>query len=78
MIRVDLGQEVEPNVWLWTCALLHLRGRSRQPLFDACRDLQRAGADPKAYAGLFRNERHTCDMTCTVQTGARLAANRDG
>ena len=42
MIRVELGEEVKwHGRFRWTCPRYALSGISRQPLLDACREIQR-------------------------------------
>jgi hypothetical protein len=70
MIRVLLGAEVRPGIWLYSVPGTPLVGRSRQPLLDACRQLKRMGADPLDGAGLFRAGRSEPDITCSIEAGA--------
>jgi len=71
VIRVECGEEVNRHgKWRWTCPRYALRGVSRQPLLDACREIRRMGGDPKEIAGLFREARSVPDLTCTVGWGA--------
>ena len=70
MIRVIKGNEVKPSVWEFSVEGYDLRGRSRQPLLDACRALKSLGVDPKEGIGAFREGRDEADMTCTVEVGA--------
>ena len=71
MIRVELGGEVDRHGrWRWTCPRYGLRGVSRQPLLDACREIKRMGGDTAEAVGLFREARSTPDMTCGVGWGA--------
>ena len=71
MIRVELGEEVKRRGrFRWTCPQYALSGISRQPLLDACREIQRMGADTAALVGLFREARSVPDATCSVGWGA--------
>jgi hypothetical protein len=71
MIRVELGEEIgKRGIWRWTCPRYGLGGRSRQPLLDACRQIQSMGGDPKETVGLFREARSVPDSTCSVGWGA--------
>ena len=48
MIRVERGAEVGPGVFAWHVPALGLSGRSRQPLLDACRQINSLLEPPKS------------------------------
>lgn len=75
MIRVELGDEVSAGVFAFRVASHGLCGKSRQPLLDACRELERMGADTQSLAGLFREGREIADMTVKVGIGAKLTVS---
>ena len=78
MIRVELGEEVNRHGrWRWTCPRYALRGVSRQPLLDACREIKSMGGDTALLVGLFREARSTPDMTCSVGCGASHSVRED-
>lgn len=80
MIRIDLGAEVNGlgpkagkrhGIFEYSCARYPLvRGYSRQPLLDACRQLKSLYAPTARLAGLFREGRDTPDLTCSFDVGA--------
>jgi hypothetical protein len=70
MIRIERGIEVSPGIWEYTVPSLGLSGRSRQPLLDACRQIERAGGDPAHEAGVFREQSTDADISCPVGIGA--------
>ncbi len=59
------------------CRQYGIRGLSRQPLLDACRAIERAGADPAAEIALFRLGATDWDVKTTVGHGARLSVRED-
>src|SRR5258706_12461764 len=71
-IRIERGAEVAPGVWAYSVPALALRGRSRQPLLDACRSIKRALGPTGARARLFRGASEVADISCLVETGALL------
>ena len=78
MIRVELGHEVrKQGRWVWTCPRYALRGISRQPLLDACRQIQRMGEDTASLVGLFREARSVPSITCSVGWGASHSVRED-
>ena len=93
MIRVMLGEEYggwrsvgcgfSHGVWHWYVRLGQngnastLEGYSRQPLLDACRELQRIGTPLTSPVGLFREGRSKPDLFCTVEAGAGLTVRED-
>ena len=78
MIRVELGEEVNRHGrWRWICPRYALRGVSRQPLLDACREIQSMGGDTALLVGLFREARSTPDMKCSVGWGASHTVRED-
>jgi hypothetical protein len=71
VIRVELGEEVKRRGrFRWICPRYALRGVSRQPLLDACREIKRMGGDTAELVGLFREARSMPDATCSVGWGA--------
>lgn len=75
MIRIERGSEVSPGIWAYTIPSLGLGGRSRQPLLDACRQIERAGGDPRSSAGVFREGRSEPDISCLVGNGAKVTVS---
>jgi hypothetical protein len=71
MIRINRGAEVSPGIWKYSVPSLGIEGRSRQPLLDACRQIERAGGDPEHEAGVFREGSTVADITCPVWVGAK-------
>jgi hypothetical protein len=78
MIRVELGKEVKPGIWAYRVEGYGLEGRSRQPLLDACRMVERAGGDTSQQIGLFRKGKANCDLFCQVKVGAGLTVDESG
>jgi hypothetical protein len=77
MIRVERGKEVGGGPE--TVCRFHyhvvgheIRGVSRQPLSDACRELIAQGVDPLTPVGRFREGRAEPDLTSTVGAAAAL------
>src|SRR5438552_2487740 len=80
VIRIDLGAEVDGpgpkagkrhGIFEYSCVRYPLvRGHSRQPLLDACRQLKSLYAPTAQLAGLFREGRDTPDLTCSLDAGA--------
>ena len=80
VIRIDLGEEVDGDgpragrrhgIFEYSCVQYPLvRGYSRQPLLDACRQLKSLYAPTAQFAGLFREGRDTPDLTCSLDVGA--------
>ena len=75
MIRIERGQEVSPGIWEYSVPSLGLCGRSRQPLLDACRQIERAGGDPETRAGLFREQSTEADISCRVGIGTKYTVS---
>jgi hypothetical protein len=75
VIKVIRGNEVSPGIWEYTVPSLTLSGRSRQPLLDACRQIQRTGADPRTPAIIYREGVEHPDMSTTVGYGANLTVS---
>jgi hypothetical protein len=75
MIRIERGNEVAPGVFEFSIPSLRLFGKSRQPLLDGCRLIERA-VDPTelagARAGVFRDGKAEPDISCLVLKGAEL------
>ena len=76
-IRVNLGPEVTPGIWLYRVEGYALEGRSRQPLLDACRQLKSLGVDTDRAAGLFRSGRDKPDLSCSIRVGAATTVLED-
>jgi hypothetical protein len=75
MIRVDRGEEVAPGIFQFSIPSLHLFGKSRQPLLDACRQIKRALGSTKSAgvrAGVYREGKSQPDISCLVLYGADL------
>ena len=72
MIKIIRGAETSPGIWEYSVPSLALRGKSRQPLLDACRQIKRALGPTSAHAGLFREGRDVPDISCAVEAGAML------
>ncbi len=80
VIRIGLGAEVDGEgpragkrhgIFEYSCARYPLvRGHSRQPLLDACRQLKSLYAPTAQLAGLFREGRDTPDLMCSLDVGA--------
>jgi hypothetical protein len=80
VIRIDRGPEVDGplptsgkrhGVFRYSCVdHPSVEGFSRQPLLDACRQLKLILGPTADRAGLFREGRHTPDLTCSVEWGA--------
>lgn len=68
----DLRDAGRPGVFAYTVPAHGLSGASRQPLLDACRQLQRILGDTGELVGQFREGRDVPDMTCALNVGARL------
>ena len=85
MIRIELGAEVdgpEPTAGrrhgIFEYAAVGyptVRGHSRQPLLDACRQIKRMGGDTRQLVGLFWPGSSTPSLTCTVEAGAALTVS---
>jgi hypothetical protein len=73
MIRVDITEEIDRRgVFAYRVAGLPIEARSRQPLLDACRQIQDLLGPTAQKAGLFRNGRKHPDLSCYFTEGARL------
>jgi hypothetical protein len=80
MIRIELGAEVNgpgpkakrrQGVFEYSCLRYPLvRGYSRQPLLDACRQLKSLYALTEQRVGLFRDGSDVADITCPLEVGA--------
>ena len=77
MIRVELGEEIERRgIWAWRVAALALEGRSRQPLLDACRAIQRMGGVCGAeQVAKYREGRDEPCMICRLDVGAAMTVS---
>lgn len=70
MIKIVKGAETSPGMWEYVIPSLGLRGKSRQPLLDGCRQIKSMlGVTPER-AGLFREGREAPDISCSVEIGA--------
>jgi hypothetical protein len=79
MIRIEMGEEVHGRGrWRWKVPAMALEGFSRQPLLDACREIERTSGAGDRRVGLFREGRSTPDMTCTVRWGASKTVDEEG
>ena len=72
MIRIDLEAEGPAGQWAYAVRGTSIEGVSRQPLLDACRQLNSTGDRTGQRAGLFRNGKSTPDLHCLVSVGAGL------
>jgi len=75
MIRIERGAEALPGIWEYAVPSLHLCGKSRQPLLDACRQIKRMGGDTSQRCGMFREGRERPDISCVVERGAELTVS---
>jgi hypothetical protein len=80
MIRIERGAEVDGpkptdgsrhGVFEYHCVRYPLvRGYSRQPLLDACRQLKSLYGLTAQHVGLFREGSEVADITCPLEVGA--------
>ena len=73
MIRVELGEEVNRRGrFRWTCPRYALRGVSRAPLLDACREIGRMGGrvPPRYWAYSGDGARSVPDCRLAALDGA--------
>jgi hypothetical protein len=70
MITIIRDAEVSPGIWAYHVPSLALCGRSRQPLLDACRQIERALGVTAHTAGVFRDGSELPDIFCPVSVGA--------
>jgi hypothetical protein len=80
MIRVEAAPAEDHAGWFdWHISGggLALRGKSRTPLFDACRSVQQAGGHDDDEIGLFRAHRSEFDVKTRVRLGAKLTVKED-
>jgi hypothetical protein len=78
MIRIERGKEVKPGIWEYSIPSFDLRGRSRQPLLDACRQIKRALGPTKAaekHVGVYREGKEHPDISCALLDGAGLTVS---
>jgi hypothetical protein len=78
VIRIDLGRESAPGIFEYSIPSLGLSGKSRQPLLEACRQIQRISGPTKSageHAGLYRPDRANPDLHCAVLVGAELTVS---
>jgi hypothetical protein len=61
----------------WQVEGVALRGRSDQPLLDACRAIKALGGATSDLVGLFREGRDNPDMTCSIEVGAGLTVEEN-
>jgi hypothetical protein len=71
MIKVMRGREVRPGVYAYTVPVHGINGSSREPLLDACRQLQRILGDIPDIVGVFRDGRSEPDISCPLKVGAQ-------
>jgi hypothetical protein len=71
-IRIERGPEVAPGIWEYSVPELALCGKSRQPLLEACRQIKRVLGPTGTQARLFRGASTVADISCPVESGARL------
>lgn len=76
IIRVMLGAAAH-GVFEYTVPAYATGGSSRQPLLDACRQVKRLGADPKARIGLFRPGDVEPSLSCSVEVGAATTVREE-
>jgi hypothetical protein len=78
MIKIERGREVAPGIFEYSIPSLALSGRSREPLLDACRQIQAILGDPcREQAGIYREGHDQPDMTCPVDVGAKYRVAED-
>jgi hypothetical protein len=78
MIKIQRGKEVAPGIWEYSIPSLALSGRSREPLLDACRQIQAILGDPcRERAAVYREGHDQPDMTCPVDIGAKYRVAED-
>ena len=80
MIKVIRRELARNGRWEWRAEAAGgrvVRGRSRQPLLDACRVFKRMGVGPLEECGLFREGRSDWDLRTTVGFGAGLTVRED-
>ena len=70
MIEIIRGAETSPGIWEYSVPSLALRGKSRQPLLDACRQLKSLYGLTAARVGLFREGSELADLSCPIEVGA--------
>ena len=78
VIRIERGRELAPGIWEYAIPELGLNGKSRQPLLDACRQINRALGPTKsvgAYAGVYRSGHAEPSISCAVLAGADLTVS---
>jgi hypothetical protein len=82
MIRIERGAEVGPGIWEYRAPTYpSVFGKSRQPLLDACRQLESILGDTSVAVGVFRDGSDVPDLSCALRTGARTMvseSDRDG
>jgi|SRR5882724_1024290 len=78
-----VGDKIRHGIWEYSCPVGALRpdgthspgyplvrGHSRQPLLDACRQLKSLYGVTRLRAGLFRKGVEVADISCQIETGA--------
>lgn len=87
MIRVEIGSRIEvghSNIidgmfdWGVNCAGLLLRGRSRNPLQDACNSLHNHGLPDDLLVGLYRGGSPQWDICCSIGNARQLRGKSGG
>jgi hypothetical protein len=69
-LRVERGAEVAPGVFAYSIPSLRIAGKSRQPLLDACRQINSILGPTKSRVALFREGYSEPDIACSVEWGA--------
>jgi hypothetical protein len=78
VIRIHRGNEIKPGIWEYSIPSLGLSGKSRQPLLDSCRQIERALGLTKsvgAHAGVYRSGHTEPSISCAVLAGADLTVS---
>src|SRR5713101_2815627 len=67
----DAPRSRRHGIWAYTCPQYPLVcGFSRQPLLDACRQLQSHYGITRERVGLFREGSEVADISCPIEAGA--------
>jgi hypothetical protein len=76
-IRVERGAEIRPEVFAYKVVVgeVEIRGQSRQPLLEACRQIKPLLGKPlesasAVTAAIYREGKDEPDLTCSVEWGA--------
>ena len=77
MIRIERAKELAAGIFDLVPAL-EIRGKSSQPLLDACRQIQSILGDPcRERAAIYREDHEQPDIWCPVDVGAKYRASED-